>query len=85
MRDTLENGTSSLAAARTSALGLLGLTRENNVAMVRNRTGGVTTLFIVYSTGMVVVPGPVSELAASLRPSLRFMARKKTASRLLRV
>lgn len=79
------NGTSSLAAVRTNELGLFGLNRENSVAAVRNRTGGATTFLMVYSTGMVVVPGPVSELAASLRPSLRLIARKKTASKLLRV
>lgn len=57
----------------------------NNETMLTNSIGGVSTLLIVYSTGMVVVPGPDSDFAASLRPNLRFMARKNIASRLLRI
>lgn len=63
----------------------LDLKLENRNNISRNNIGGVTTLFIVYSTGIVVVPGPDSEFAVSLRPNLSLIARKNIASRLLRI
>lgn len=83
-RVVLVNGILVLAGTAMT-FGVGGVNWENRETIATNSIGGTSTLFMVYSTGMVVVPGLVSELAASLRPRLNLIARKNTASRLLRV